>query len=207
MIEYEFAKNILETNLEILLKQYELDNGYNPVEHIKSRIKSKSSITKKLEKKGYEVNLTNLKEHIHDMIGIRIVCSFLSDVYDIVDLIKQTSPFEIKEESDYIKHPKESGYTSYHLNVLVPINLKDRTEYIEAEIQIRTVAMDVWASLDHKLRYKLSEDIPLHLQKEMLECSNSIKMIDEEMQHLYERVKSYQMKDNKPEKQKVLVKK
>lgn len=207
MIKYEFAKRNLETYLEILLKEYELENGYTPVEHIKSRIKNKNSAMKKLEKRGYAVTMDNIKNHIHDMVGFRIVCSFLSDVYDIVELIKQTSQFEIREESDYIKNPKESGYSSYHLNVLVPINLKGEKEYIEVEIQIRTVAMDLWASLDHKLRYKLSEDIPIHLQSEMLERSNSIKKIDQEMQCLYEIVKEYQNKDKKQEKGKSLVKK
>lgn len=206
IMKYEFAKKSLETYLEILLTEYELENGYNPVEHIKSRIKTEASATKKLQKKGYEVNVENLKDHIHDMVGFRIVCSFLSDVYDIVELIRKTNQFTIREESDYIKNPKESGYVSYHLNVLVPINLKDKKEYIEAEIQVRTIAMDLWASLDHKLRYKLREDIPVHLQQEMLDCSDKINMIDKDMQHLYERVKKYQNKETQEEKGKVLQK-
>lgn len=194
MLKYTFAKKILETELDILLKEYELVNKKTPVEHIKSRIKSKESIIKKLKKKGYDVTPNNIKDHIHDMVGFRIVCSFLSDVYDIVEIIKSSNQFKIKDESDYIKNPKSTGYTSYHLNVLVPIHLQKKVEYIETEIQIRTVAMDFWASLDHKLRYKLPDNIPVYLQREMLECSDDIKIIDTKMQHLYEIVKKYQDK-------------
>lgn len=191
LLKYKFAKIKLEADLEILLKEYEYNNEYNPVEHIKSRLKSESSILKKLEEKGYEKNIENVEKHIHDIVGFRIVCSFLSDVYDIVSIIKNSKTFKIKNESDYIANPKDTGYTSYHLNVLVPIQLEDEVEYVEAEIQIRTVAMDFWASLDHKLQYKLPKEIPLHLQRELLECSDEIKVIDVKMQHLYEVIKKY----------------
>lgn len=194
MLKYGFAKKTLETELDILLEEYEFKNGYTPVEHIKSRLKSKESAIKKLERKGYDISPENIKNHVHDMVGSRIVCSFLDDVYNIVEIIKTSNKFKIKDESDYIKNPKDSGYVSYHLNVLVPIYLQKDVEYIETEIQIRTVAMDFWASLDHKLRYKLPEDIPVYLQREMLECSEDIKILDTKMQHLYEIVKKYQNK-------------
>lgn len=191
LLEYRFAKTLLEAELEVLLKEYEFKNSYNPVEHIKSRLKSESSILKKLEDKGYEPTIENVKNHIHDIVGFRIVCSFLSDVYDIVKIIKTSKNFTIKDESDYIENPKDTGYTSYHLNILVPIHLEDRLEYVEAEIQIRTVAMDFWASLDHKLQYKLPKEIPVYLQREMLSCSDEIKLLDAKMQHLYEIIKKY----------------
>ena len=167
LLKYQFAKEVLETDLNILLKEYELINGYNPVEHVKSRIKSSESAIKKLERKGYEVTPSNIVLHVHDMVGLRIVCSFLSDVSQIVEVIKKSNLFKIREERDYIKKPKESGYISYHLNVLVPIHLLDSTEYVEAEIQIRTIAMDFWASLDHKLRYKVSSELPDEIIKEV----------------------------------------
>lgn len=191
MLKYSFAKQRLETELDILLREYEFNNGYNPVEHTKSRIKSVSSALKKLSNRGYEISIDNLVRHVHDMIGLRIVCSFISDVYDIVNIIKSSNQFVIKGESDYIKNPKNSGYSSYHMNILVPIHLEERTEYIEAEIQIRTVAMDCWASLDHKLRYKLPDDIPDTLKEEMLNCSLEIDRLDVKMQKLYEIVKQY----------------
>lgn len=188
LLKYQFAKEVLETDLKILLKEYELTNGYNPVEHVKSRIKSSESAIKKLERKGYEVTPSNIVLHVHDMVGLRIVCSFLSDVSQIVEVIKKSNLFKIKEERDYIKKPKESGYISYHLNVLVPIHLLDSTEYVEAEIQIRTIAMDFWASLDHKLRYKVSSELPDKIIKEVYDCSNVIKELDCKMEKLHAKI-------------------
>lgn len=191
LLKYKFAKKILEAELEVVLKEYEYKYHKSPIEHIKSRIKSEKSIIKKLKDRGYEVNIENVENHIHDIVGFRIICSFLSDVYDIVDVIKKSKNFKIKDESDYIRNPKESGYSSYHLNVLVPVHLDGNLQYVEAEIQIRTMAMDFWATLDHKLRYKLPEDIPVHLQRELLSCSDEIKVIDTKMQRLYDIVKKY----------------
>lgn len=191
LLKYKFAKTILEAELEILLKEYEYRAGNSPVEHIKSRLKSEKSILKKLEDKGYDKTVENVEKHIHDIVGFRIVCSFLSDVYDIVNIIKSSKKFKLKGENDYIKNPKETGYSSYHLNILVPIYLEEKLEYVEAEIQIRTVAMDFWASLDHKLQYKLPEDIPVYLERELLSCSDEIKIMDLKMQNLYDIVKKY----------------
>lgn len=188
MLKYQFAKKRLVTELEILLEEYEFNNGYNPVEHTKSRIKSFDSIVKKLERKGYEVTADNIERHVHDVVGLRIVCSFVSDVYDIINIIKSSKQFIIKDETDYIKNPKESGYTSYHINLLVPIHLEGKTEYVEAEIQIRTVAMDCWASLDHKLRYKLVGTTD-ELEEEMHTCADKMIEIDKQMQHLCELVR------------------
>ena len=190
MLKYNFAMQRLETELNILLKEYEYKKGYNPVEHIKTRMKSLESALKKLEEKGYEVSVDNLVRKVYDMIGIRIVCSFLSDVYDIVDLIRGSKQFIIKRENNYIEYPKESGYRSYHLIVLVPIHLGERTEYIEAEIQIRTVAMDFWASLDHKLRYKIVDRVSDEIKLGTLECSRDIYELDLKMQSLYDLLKN-----------------
>ena len=123
------------------------------------------------------------------MIGVRIVCSFLSDVYEIVDRIRVSSRIIVKEESDYIKNPKRSGYTSYHMNVLVPIDIDNTTEYVEAEIQIRTVSMDCWASLDHKLRYKLPKTIPEYIENSMYERALEMMEHDRKMQILNDMVK------------------
>lgn len=191
LLKFNFALQMLETQLNILIKEFEFKNKYNPVEHIKSRIKSEKSALEKLEKKGYEVNLKNLKLHVHDMIGIRIVCSFISDVYNVVDMIKNSNQFKIQDERDYIKTPKDTGYMSYHLIVLVPIHLDRKIEYIPAEIQIRTIAMDFWASLDHKIQYKFSGDIPNEVKKEMLNCSFDIQELDKKMYQLNESVKKY----------------
>lgn len=191
MLKYEFALESLMTDLKILIKGYEFNNKYNPVEHTKSRIKSKESAFQKLERKGYEINTYNLINHVHDMIGVRIVCSFLSDVYDIVKIIKNSNQFKIKEEKDYIVYPKDTGYTSYHMIILVPIHLNGKIEYVEAEIQIRTIAMDFWASLDHKIQYKFEKEIPLDVKREMYNCSLDIKALDYKMYKLNEIVSKY----------------
>lgn len=191
MLKYSFALKMLETKVDILLQNYSHEIKYNKVEHVKSRLKSKESICKKLSKKGYELTKENLLNNIHDVIGIRIVCSFLSDVYDVVNLIKNSNEFIIKEEKDYIKNPKKTGYISYHIIVSVPINLDNETKYVDAEIQIRTLAMDFWASLDHKMQYKAGENIPTELRQEIYDCSKKITKMDEEMNELNEVLKKY----------------
>lgn len=191
MLKYEFAKKKLETEIDILLKEHEFKCNYNPVEHVKSRIKSIESASNKLKKKKQKFNTYNLVRYVHDMIGIRIVCSFISDVYDIVNIIKSSNEFIIKEETDYIKSPKDSGYSSYHLNVLIPLHLEEITEYVEAEIQIRTVAMDCWASLEHKLDYKLPKEVPKNIKDELVACASDIEKLDLKMQKLYDIIKEY----------------
>ena len=191
MLKYNFALQLLETQFNIHIKEFELKNKYNPVEHIKSRIKSEKSVIEKLNKKGYSITPKNMISHVHDIIGIRIVCSFLDDVYDIVNIIKNSKQFKIKEEKDYIKNPKSTGYMSYHLIVLVPIYLNETVEHVEAEIQIRTSAMDFWASIDHKVQYKFPSEIPEEVKKEMYNCSLDIRKLDEKMQQLNEFVNKY----------------
>lgn len=189
LLRYDFGLKILKTSIEILVSEFEYKYEYNPVEHTKSRIKSLDSAAKKLERKGLEVTPENIRNYVHDMIGVRIVCSFLSDVYEIVDRIRVSSRIIVKEESDYIKNPKRSGYTSYHMNVLVPIDIDNTTEYVEAEIQIRTVSMDCWASLDHKLRYKLPKTIPEYIENSMYERALEMMEHDRKMQILNDMVK------------------
>jgi putative GTP pyrophosphokinase len=191
MFKYELALEMLQTKLNILIREYEFAYNYNPVEHVKSRLKTVDSAIEKLEKKGYEINTTNIMKHIHDMIGIRIVCSFIPDVYNIAGSIKSSHEFVIKEEKDYIQNPKETGYISYHLIVLVPISFNGRTEYVEAEIQIRTIAMDFWASLDHKITYKFPKEIPEEVKKEMYNCAMDIKTLDSKMYELNKIVQKY----------------
>lgn len=193
MLKYEFAKQLLETQLNILIKEFEYNNHYNPVEHIKSRIKTEKSIRQKLNRKGYEYTAHNLRKHVHDIVGARIVCSFLSDVYDMVDMIKNSEQIKIIAEKDYIENPKETGYISYHLIVLIPVYLNNDTEYLEAEIQIRTMAMDFWASLDHKIHYKF-DSTPKEVQDELYNCSLDIKALDNRMNQLNKIINKYESK-------------
>lgn len=185
---------MLETEINILVDEFVFNHGYNPVEHIKSRIKSEKSIKNKLKDKGYDYTLANIKKYIHDVVGIRIVVSFFSDVYDIVSVLKNSQDLIIVKQQDYIKEPKDTGYISYYLNVLIPIYLNNKTEYVEGEIQIRTIAMDFWASLDHKIEYKFSdtEKIPLEVYDKMYENSLIIKELDKKMMHLNETVNKYE---------------
>lgn len=184
MLKYEFAKKKLETDLEILLQEYAFKVGYNPVEHIKSRIKSLDRVIEKLNRKEKELTVDNITRYVGDVVGMRIVCSFIKDVYTIADIIRSTGEFIVKSEKDYIEEPKSSGYRSYHMIVLVPIHLENRTEYIQVEIQIRTVAMDCWASLDHKLRYRFPGNLSVELENEILESADDMLEIDKKMQHI-----------------------
>lgn len=184
MLRYVFAKKKIETDLEILLQEYAYKVGYNPVEHIKSRIKSYDRIVDKLRRKNQKITTDNIQRYVCDVVGVRIICSFLKDVYTIVDIIGSTGEFIVKSEKDYIVEPKPSGYRSYHMIVLVPIYLENRTEYIQVEIQIRTVAMDCWASLDHKLRYSFLDSIDENLEKELVASANDMLKIDKKMQYI-----------------------
>lgn len=194
-LKYKFAKQMLETEVGILVEEFVFVHGYNPVEHVKSRIKSESSIIKKLERKGCDYTLANITKHIHDGVGVRIVVSFLNDVYDIVSILRKSKNLIVVGQEDYIKDPKDTGYISYHLNVLVPVYLENRIDYIEAEIQIRTIAMDFWASLDHKIRYKFPNEIPQEVKEKMYENSLIIKKLDSRMLYLNEIVNKYAKKE------------
>lgn len=191
MLKYKYGLNMLETEIKILIDEFQYKNKYNPVEHIKSRVKTIDSAYAKLKSRGYDMNLENLVNHVHDMVGIRIVCSFLSDVKNIVSIIENSKHLKVKDKKDYITNPKDTGYISYHLIVYVPIYLDDKEEYVEAEIQIRTVAMDFWASLDHKIQYKFPNDIPDEIKKELYNCSLVTKLLDNKMQTLNEIVNKY----------------
>lgn len=190
--KYEYAKEMLESELRILIKEFERKHGYTPVEHLKSRLKTEASIVKKLEKKGYEVTEQNAYKHIDDIVGVRIVVSFLSDVYDVVSLIASSTNLLVKERKDYIRNPKSSGYSSYHLKVLVPVYLQDYVEYVPAEIQVRTVAMDFWASLDHKIRYKFQEAIPSEVQVNMQDYALDIQELDRKMYEINKIMSKYE---------------
>ena len=191
MINYMCALKILETQIEVFNDEFQYKNNHNPIEHIKTRVKSVESIMKKLEKYNLEFSVDNIIEYINDIIVARIVCSFKSDIYKIVEIIKNSSVLEVIKEKDYIKDPKPSGYASYHLIVNVPVNLSTGIVKIKAEIQIRTIAMDFWASLEHKLNYKFSKNIPNDLKMELIDSAKMIGKLDERMDYIQEMVKNY----------------
>lgn len=188
MFLYNSALKEVGTKLEILNDEFRHVHRYNPIEHIKKRIKTPESIVKKLEKDGHEVNLENMLKHVHDIAGIRVICSFTSDIYKLAAMIGNQSDLNVIEIKDYIKNPKESGYKSYHMLVEVPIFLSDSVVDTMVEIQIRTIAMDFWASLEHKIYYKFEGVAPEHISRELRETAEMVATLDEKMLCLNEEI-------------------
>jgi putative GTP pyrophosphokinase len=185
---YDAALKEINTKLEILNNEFKLAHQYNPIEHITSRLKTPQSIAKKLRRYGKELNVENIIEYINDVAGIRIICSFTSDIYRIADLISKLSGIKVLTIKDYIANPKPNGYTSYHMIVTVPVYLSNMTIDIKVEIQIRTIAMDFWASLEHKIYYKFEGNAPEHIRRELKECSDLVSYLDQKMLSINEEV-------------------
>ena len=183
MITYISALKVLETQLEIINDDFKYIKKYNPIEHIKTRIKSADSIINKLYKDNLDFNLDNVEEFINDIVGVRIICAFESDVYELIEIIRNSNIIHVINEKDFITNPKKTGYRSYHLIVEVPVELINEKVMVKAEIQIRTLAMDLWASLEHKLKYK-SEYCTEDISKKLIDISSQLHVIDEEMLEL-----------------------
>ncbi|MCI9376947.1 MAG: GTP pyrophosphokinase family protein [Eubacterium sp.] len=188
MFIYSSALKEVNTKLEILNDEFKHVHQYNPIEYIKSRVKSPESIVKKLKRHGYESSITNMIEHVNDIAGIRIVCSFTSDIYRMAEMIGKQNDLTIVSVKDYIKHPKKSGYKSYHMLVTIPIFMSDRVADTKVEIQIRTMAMDFWASLEHKIYYKFEGNAPGYISRDLRECSGIVSMLDAKMLSLNEAI-------------------
>ena len=190
ILVYNSALKEVGTKLEILNDEFQHVHRYNPIEHIKSRIKSSESIVKKLKRNGYESTIENMVEYVNDIAGIRVICSFTSDIYQIAEMISNQNDIKILAIKDYIKNPKPSGYKSYHMLVTVPIYLSDRIVHAKVEIQIRTVAMDFWASLEHKINYKFEGNVPQHIKDELVDCSRMVSALDGKMLSLDEQIQN-----------------
>ena len=188
---YNSALKEIGTKLGILNDEFQHVHRYNPIEHIKSRIKTAESIVKKLKKRGYESTIENMVKYVNDIAGIRVICSFTSDIYRIAEMIAGQNDIRVLSIKDYIKNPKESGYKSYHMIVTVPIYLSDGVVDTKVEIQIRTVAMDFWASLEHKINYKFEGEAPEHIKRELYECAEMVSDLDARMMSLNEEIKEY----------------
>ena len=187
---YNAALKQINTKLEILNDEFQHVHRYNPIEHIKSRMKTSESIVKKLKRYGYESTIENTVKYINDIAGIRVICSFTSDIYRIADMIRNQNDIKVISVKDYMKHPKASGYKSYHMLVTVPVFLSDRIVEVKVEIQIRTVAMDFWASLEHKINYKFEGNAPQHIKTELVECARMVSDLDARMLSLNEEILS-----------------
>lgn len=181
---YTAALNQIETRIESINNEYKTLHKYNPIEHISTRIKSKESINKKLMKKGLDLNYENMVKTINDIAGIRIICSFIPDIFKVVELFENMQDITILKKKDYVTTPKESGYSSYHLIIAVPVSLSVGTVAVKVEVQIRTMAMDFWASLEHKINYKYDKQVPKGIKKELKECAKMTQKLDKRMSHL-----------------------
>ena len=197
---YACAIMEVETKFRVLDHQYSLEYDRNPIEDIKSRVKSMESLIKKIRKKDIPLTLSSIEENIHDIAGVRVICSFLDDIYMLADCLLSQDDITLLEKKDYIKNPKPGGYRSLHLIVSVPIFLQDGKRNMTVEVQLRTIAMDFWASLEHKLRYK--KDIPAdkakYLEDEMLACAQISADLDMRMQNVRDVIAENTTPDERP---------
>ena len=187
---YDAGIKEVRTKLEILDDEFKIKHDHNPIHHMEYRLKC---ILGKLEKRGLEVSLDSIVTNLTDIAGVRVICNYVSDVYKIADLLIKQSDIKLIAKKDYIKHPKENGYRSLHLVVEVPIFLAEKVQPTTVEIQIRTIAMDFWASLEHHLRYKADNEVPDGVRDELIECAKTISNLDYKMQGIHEEL-------NKPKK-------
>ena len=190
---YDAGIKEVRTKLEILDDEFKIKHDHNPIHHMEYRLKSVNSILGKLEKRGLEVSLDSIVTNLTDIAGVRVICNYVSDVYKIADLLIKQSDIKLIAKKDYIKHPKENGYRSLHLVVEVPIFLAEKVQPTTVEIQIRTIAMDFLASLEHHLRYKADNEVPDGVRDELIECAKTISNLDYKMQGIHEEL-------NKPKK-------
>ncbi|MBQ3791199.1 MAG: GTP pyrophosphokinase family protein [Lachnospiraceae bacterium] len=187
---YSSALKQIATKIEILNDEFQHVHLYNPIEHVKKRIKTSESIVKKLKSHGYDPTIENMVKYVNDIAGIRVICSFTSDIYRIAEMISKQSDIKVVAVKDYILNPKSSGYRSYHMVVLLPVYLSDRIVETKVEMQIRTVAMDFWASLEHKIQYKFEGNAPAHINTELMECARMVAELDSRMRQLNEEIQA-----------------
>lgn len=194
MFIFNGALKEVGTKIDILHEEFLQTHEYNPIEHIKARIKTPDSIVKKLRRYGYESTIENMVKEIKDVAGIRVVCSFTEDIYTFADMLERQGDLEIISIKDYIRHPKISGYQSYHMIVRVPVYLSDKVVHAEVEIQIRTVAQDFWASLEHKIYYKFEGSAPESISKELRNCARIVADLDAKMEQLNTQIQEFALK-------------
>lgn len=188
MMQYKCALMEVETKLNVLNTEFMLKHSRNPFESIKSRIKTPASVLEKLERRGHALTVESIEENLFDIAGIRVICSFPDDIYTTAALLAKQDDIRVLEEKDYIKNPKPNGYRSLHLIVEVPIFLSEEKKYMKVEVQFRTIAMDFWASLEHKLKYKKDLDDQAAISAELKECADGIAALDLRMQGIRDRI-------------------
>lgn len=193
---YESAIHKVETRINTLNDEFRIIHKYNPIEHVKTRLKTPESIMLKLRKLEKDMTIENMIRYVNDIAGIRVICSFTSDIYQLVDIIKNQSDIRVLSVKDYIKNPKESGYMSYHMIITMPVYLSDDIVDVKVEIQIRTVAMDFWASLEHKIYYKFEGEAPGYISRDLRATASMIAQLDEHMEKLNDAIQEFMQNES-----------
>lgn len=193
---YKFAIDEVSTKINILNEEFKYIHDYNPIESISSRVKTSESILQKAKRKKCELSLGAVKENIKDIAGIRITCSFISDVYAVCEMLQKQKDIDVIECKDYIKHPKPNGYQSLHMIIKIPVFMSNSVEHTYVEIQIRTIAMDFWASLEHKIYYKFNAEIPEKFTRELKEAAISDLKLDKKMERIHKEVNAIKNLDS-----------
>ena len=190
MLNYQFAIDEIMTKINILTTEFEHLHEYSPIEHVNARLKSPESILEKARRRGIEMSFDSFRDNILDIAGVRVVCSFISDAYWVAKMLATQSDITVVQVKDYIENPKQNGYKSLHLIMRVPIFLSESVEHMNVELQIRTVAMDFWASLEHKIYYKFDQEVPAALLSELAEAADVANRLDAKMERLHNEVRA-----------------
>ena len=191
MMRYNCAMLEVKTKLDVLSSQLSVETENNPFESIHCRIKSPKSVVQKLKRKGIPVTLQNIEENLNDVAGIRVICSFIDDIYNLSDKLCSQDDIRVVEVKDYIKNPKPNGYRSLHLILEIPIFLLEEKKYMRVEVQFRTIAMDFWASLEHKVKYKKEIEDSAKISQELKICADEINVLDNKMQNIKRKILSF----------------
>ena len=186
---YESAIREVKTKLEILDSEFKTKYDYNPIHHIEDRLKSPQSMMEKLQRKGKTFSTENVRETLHDIAGVRVICNYIEDIYAVAEFLTRQDDVTLIKTKDYIKNPKPNGYRSLHLVIETPVFLSDRKELVHVEVQIRTIAMDFWASLEHQLKYKTDSEVSAELAQQLKDCAETIAATDLKMQSIYQTLK------------------
>ncbi len=192
---YETAMEQVLSKIKVIDRENRFLHQRSPIEHISHRIKSTGSIARKLEHKNQALTLDNVVRYIEDVAGIRIICSFSNEIYDIASSLQRQHDLRVVKTKDYVANPKPNGYMSYHMILQVPVQLLDKIIYVKVEVQIRTIAMDFWASLEHKIYYKYEGKAPEHLKRELKECADITQFLDRKMLSIHEEFQEYKKEE------------
>lgn len=186
---YESAIREVKTKLEILDSEFRTKYSYNPIHHIEDRLKSSQSIIEKLQRKGMPCNAESARRNLNDIAGVRVICNYIDDIYTVAEMLTAQDDVTLIKRKDYISCPKPNGYRSLHLVIQTPVYLSEKKELVNVEVQIRTIAMDFWASLEHELKYKTDEYVSAELAGQLKECAETIAATDLKMQQIYKALK------------------